>query len=538
MKKSLPNNSAARPPDSMSFLFVLVFLGIGSFLPVYAMAQTIFQTSFSNGIYMCGNDIRMKDGYYYIGGTAKDALSSGFFLMKTDNYGDSVWTKEYKASSPVEGKRIILQDDYIYMIGNYNPNKVSSKGFIAKIMTGGEVLWSKTFGTAGSCEFNDIILHDDSTLVLTGSITGTGSGGKDILVTAFDTSGTFKWAKAYGKTGNESGNAIIGTPDSGYYLTGNIDYNDPNGDIFILKLFLDGSMQWCKTYNILRNTYSGQKTYDLIKNSNNQLVVSGETKVYEIAPGDDIWNPIIIKTDINGNAIYAKDYELNSGGGAGFQVMETEDGYFSITGYMKACFGLLVKTNQLGATEWSKVYGFDGTGSSYLNQTKAIIQHGGSYIMTGFIETQYDTSLYLIKANHLGETGCKESEPSLHAEPNTDDPVINDLTLNVTPFVPDITGLLLTSFSPVPSVYTYCETPTGYYQPVEVPGVYPNPVKDFLQLTGFSDSAAYRLLDVLGNKVGSGNKKVIDFRLFPSGVYFLTIYDGETCTTFQVIKTH
>jgi Secretion system C-terminal sorting domain len=536
MKKFRPNNSLSLWSDSMKFLPVMVFMGIWSFLPLNVRAQTKFQTSFSNGIYMCGNDIRLKDGYYYIGGTAKDAVSSGFFLMKTDNYGDSIWTKEFKASSPIEGKKIILQDDFIYMIGNSDPNTGSSKGFLAKSTAGGEVLWSKSFGTAGSCEFNDAILQDDSTLVLTGSITGTGSGGKDIFVTVFDTSGTFRWSKAYGKPGNESGNAIIGTPDSSFYLTGNIDYNDPDGDIFILKLSMDGSPQWCRTYNILRDTYDGQKVYDLIKNSNNQLVISGETKVYEFSPSDQVWNPLIIKTDIAGNVIYAKDYALNSGGGAGYQVMVTEDGYFAFSGYMRSCVGLLVKTNQLGATEWSKVYGWDQSGDSYQNQINAFIQQGGSYVMTGFVETQYDTSLYLIKANHLGETGCKETETPAQAEPHTNTPVINDLSLNVTPFVPDISVLPITSFSPGPSVYIYCETPTYYDQQVQMHGVYPNPVKDYLQLTGFSDSPGYRLSDALGKQVGSGNNKVIDFRSYQSGVYFLTIYDNEACSTFKVLK--
>jgi hypothetical protein len=167
---------------------------------------------------------------------------------------------------------------------------------------------------------------------------------------------------------------------------------------------------------------------------------------------------------------------------------------------------------------------------------KSFIQQGGSYIMTGFVETQYDTSLYLIKANHLGETGCKESETPYQAGAHTDTPVINDLSLSVTPFVPDISTIPLTTFSPGPSIYTYCETPTGYDQQAEGYGVYPNPVKDFLQLTGFSDSTNYRLADALGNMVGSGHEKVIDFRSYQSGVYFLTIYDNEACSTFKVIK--
>jgi hypothetical protein len=521
----------------MKILYSTLFLGLWFFLTVKVEAQTKFQTSFSNGIYICGNDIRLKDGYYYIGGTAKDAVTSGFFLMKTTNYGDSVWTKEYKASAPIEGKRIILQDDFIYLIGNCNPNTTSSRGFLAKSTAGGEILWSKTFTTAGPCVFNDAILQDDSILTVTGSISGTGSGGKDILVAVIDTSGTIIWSKAYGKSGNESGNAIIKTQDSSYFITGNIDFNDLDGDLFILKLSMNGSTQWCRTYNILVDTYDGQKVYDIIINSNNQLVVSGETKVFEFSPTDQVWNPLIIKTDIAGNVIYARDYNLNSGGGAGYQVMETEDGHFAFTGYMRYCFGLLVKTNQLGATQWTMDYGFDQSGSNYLNKTNSFIQHGGCYVMTGFVETQYDTSLYLIKANHLGETGCKESETPAQGEPDTDNPVINDLSLVVTPFVPDFNTLPLTPFCPVPSVYTYCETPTGYTRQVEVKGIYPNPVKDFIQITGFSDLSGYRLADALGNLLLSGNAKVVDLRPYRAGIYFLTICERDTCSTFKVIKT-
>jgi hypothetical protein len=537
MKKFQPENRLNNGSFSIRFISFMIFLGIWSPLPVIVHGQTRFQTSFSNGVYMCGNDIRMEGGYYYIGGTAKDAVSSGFLLMKTDNYGDSVWTKEYLASSPVEGRRIILQDDFIYMIGNYKPNTVYSEGFIAKIKANGEILWSKTLGSPGSCEFSDVILQDDSTLVLTGAVTGIGSGGKDILVAVFDTSGTFKWAKTYGRVANESGNAIMETPDSALFITGNIDFNDPDGDIFILKLSFGGIPQWCRTYNILVGDYDGQKVYDIILNSNNQLVVSGETKVYEFSPSDQVWNPLIIKTDIDGNVIYAKDYNLNSGGGAGYQVMETEDGYFAFTGYMRICFGLLMKTNQLGATEWSMDYGFDQSGSNYLNKTNSFIQHGGCYVMTGFVETQYDTSLYLVKANHLGETGCKESETPLQADPDTDAPVINDLTLNSTPFVPAINNLTLTYLSPGPSVYTYCETPTGYDRRVGSHGVYPNPVKDFLQISGFSDSSGYRLENAFGMKIGSGSDKLVDFRKYPPGIYFLTIIDGDACTTLKVIRS-
>jgi len=431
-----------------------------------------------------------------------------------------------------------VQDDFIYLAGVYNPNTISSRGFLAKTTSAGVVVWSKTFASAGTCEFNDLILRDDTTLVLTGSVTGTGIGGKDILVARFDTSGSLRWSKAYGKPGNESGSAIIAASDAGFYVTGNIDFNDPSGDIFILELTADGTVQWCKTYNIVHSGFSGQNAFDLVMNSSNQLVVSGNTKVYEITPSDQIWNPLLVKTDLAGNVIYAKEYELNSGGGAAYQVMETADGNFAFTGYMKTSFGLLVKTDQLGATSWSKVYGFDQSGGNYLNQAKSFIQHGSSFVMTGFVETQYDTALYLFKTNYKGESGCKESEPGLQAAPNAETPAVNNLSLSVTSIVPGISVLPLASFSPGPSQYTWCETPTGYATPAAVHGAYPNPVEDFLHLTGFSEASGYRLTDSRGNQVGAGHETLVDFRPFRAGVYFLTAWDRGSCITYKIIRVN
>lgn len=501
--------------------------------------QTRFQSSFSNGIYMCGNDIRLNDGYYYIGGTAKDALSSGFLILKTDNYGDSVWSREYRAPLPLEGKRIIPRNGFIYMIGNENPTTGQSRGFLAKSTESGEILWSKTFATAGNCEFNDAILKDDSTLVITGFLTGGGSGGKDILLAVFDTSGSCIWVKAYGKTGNESGNesgnAVIDISGTSFFLTGITDYNDPEGDIFILKLFSNGTPQWCRTYNIIRNGFTGQKAYDLIVNSNNQIVVSGNTKVFEFTSTDQVWNPLIIKTDSAGNVIYAKEDELNSGGGAAYQITVTSDGNFAISGYMRYCMGLLFKTDQLGATQWSKIYGWDQSGFSYSNQINSMVQQGNSFVMTGFVETQYDTSLYLIKANDVGETGCKETEAPLHADPNMDTPVVNDLLLTATTQIADLTDLTLTTMTPAPSKYTYCETTTGYKQPAAVHAIQPNPVKDFLQLTGFSYKVIFTIADALGHNVANGFGPLIDFSPYRPGVYFLTCCDMGSRYTYKVI---
>lgn len=259
------------------------------FFFIHLPAQTVFQTSFSNGIFMCGKDIRLNNGNYYIGGTAKQTTTSDFLLIKTNNFGDTLWTRKFHASLPIESKQILVRNEFIYLLGNCNPGTDLSKGFIAKVKENGLVIWTKQYGGSGTYEFNSFEFANDTIIVVSGNVKGAGSGGSDILITMFDTAGIVKSSKAYGTPGNETGNSIIGNPEEGYFITGSTDRNDPQGDIFILNLAADGTPVWCKTYNIIHGTgYSGQHGYNLIKTSNNQITVAGDTKVYEFSPFDGL----------------------------------------------------------------------------------------------------------------------------------------------------------------------------------------------------------------------------------------------------------
>ena len=517
-------------------IFIQTFVCFNVFLSGQLQAQNVFQISFSNGIFMSGHDIRLSNGNYYIGGTAKQATASDFLLIKTNNLGDTLWTRKFHAGSPVECKQILVGDGFIYMLGNCNPGTVTSKGFIAKVGENGLVAWTKQYGGSGTYEFNSFELANDSLIVVSGNVTGEGAGGKDVLITMFDTSGLVKSSKAYGTPGNETGNSVTGNPEEGYFITGNTDSNDPQGDIFILNLAADWTPVWCKSYNIIYGTnYSGQHAYDLIRIANNLLTVSGDTKVFEFPPSDEVWNPLIMKCDLSGNVIYAKDYSLNSGGGPASRVIETSDSHFVLTGYMRSTLGTLIKTTELGEPDWSRVYGTSNIGSGGLNNVShSLLQDGTSFLLTGYIETTYDTSLFFVKTNNLGESGCFFTDTP-YCNPGTDNPTINSLNFTTTPVNTTISDLPLTVSPANASMYVYCDIPTGVKGTEDNISVFPNPVSDYIHLQGVSQQATYQLINSLGDILETGWSHVIDVRYYQPGIYFLRINDKGICHSYKII---
>jgi hypothetical protein len=265
-----------------SYLFAI---GIAFLLVVnrqIVTAQTTFQKTYSNGQYLFGNDIGFYNGCYYITGASKTNTNSMLFVEKTSSYGDSLWTFYFAAQNPIEGKKIISANGDLYITANSYMTSGNTKGLLAKIKENGDVIWSKTFGTNESQIYNDAIMPDDSTIVVVGTVTGTGAGQKDIIVSVLDTSGTVKWSKTYGTIANEKGNSIIKTSDTCFVIAGSTEFFDPSGDMLVMKISMAGAFKWAKTYNIIHSYgsdyYTDQSSTGIMETMTHFLVMTGPQK--------------------------------------------------------------------------------------------------------------------------------------------------------------------------------------------------------------------------------------------------------------------
>ncbi len=204
------------------------------------------------------------------------------------------------------------------------------------------------------------------------SVQQTNDGGYIIAtwegVSKLDPSGNTEWQKAYDSSGDVY--LIQQTPDGGYIVAGDIENN-----IWILKLDLNGNIQWQKAYG--GNSYDNVE--DIQQTSDGGYIVAGFTYSFASVWDTDVW---ILKLDLNGNIQWQKAY----GGGhddVASSIQQTSDGGYIVAGetcsFGYYCDAWILKLDANGNIEWQKAYGGnDNDEATTIQQTP-----DGGYIVAG-----------------------------------------------------------------------------------------------------------------------------------------------------------
>jgi ribosomal protein S11 len=151
-----------------------------------------------------------------------------------------------------------------------------------------------------------------------------GAGGTDIFLIKTDASGNLQWAKTYGGTGWDYAYSVQQTSDGGYIVAGHTNsFGAGYYDIFLIKTDANGNVIWAKTYG---GTYSDYAS-SVQQTSDGGYIVAG----YTFSFGAGINDIFLIKTDANGNVIWAKTYGGTVGDEA-YSVRQTSDGGYIVAG--------------------------------------------------------------------------------------------------------------------------------------------------------------------------------------------------------------
>ncbi|MCH7536144.1 MAG: T9SS type A sorting domain-containing protein, partial [Bacteroidetes bacterium] len=157
-----------------------------------------------------------------------------------------------------------------------------------------------------------------------------------------DSAGNVVWAKTFygGKQYDAVGMSVQQTVDSGYVVGGYVRFS--NNDLtaaYLIKTDKNGDSLWAKTYDgaLYDNAFSVQQTND------GGYIVAGQTKSFG-AGMNDAW---LIKTDANGDTLWTKTYG-RSGNDVARSVQQTTDGGYIITGQTDGYGVWLIKTDSMG----------------------------------------------------------------------------------------------------------------------------------------------------------------------------------------------
>ncbi len=361
----------------------ILFLNLGLFRYQYAQPpDTLWTKTFGGLDYDHGYFVQQTtdEGYIIAGYTCSfGAGEHDVWLIKTDDSGDTLWTKTYGGSSYDDGYTVqqTADEGYIIIGDTYSFGANDWDAWLIKTNDSGDTLWTKLFGGSSDDFGRSVQQTTDGGYVMTGRTRSFGAGNEDVWLIKTNALGDALWTKTFGGSDNEQGCSIQQTADAGYIITGVTEsFGAGEHDVWLIKTDTLGDTLWTKTFggsdldvgNCVQQTTDGG------------YIIAGRTRSFG-AGNSDVW---LIKTDDSGDTLWTRTFGGSDIDG-GSCVQQTTDGGYIITG-MTQSFGAgnydvwLIKTDGSGDTLWTKTLG----GGYYEGGYTVRETSDGGYVITGY----------------------------------------------------------------------------------------------------------------------------------------------------------
>lgn len=393
-----------------------VSLTVLVFLLMFALSSAQFITferfyggdyyEVANGILQTQDQGYLIAGYSYSFGTSSD--TSDIYLMKTDSLGDTLWTKSYGGTDFDEAYDMQPTSDNGFIIIGYTRSfsvtPCTSDVYLIKTDENGDSLWTRTYGGAHFDIGHAAYQTSDHGYILTGQTRSFVTGTWDVYIIRTDSLGDTLWTKIYGDDYDQSGRAVQQTTDGGFIITG---YTGVTGelwpDIFLMKLNSSGDSLWTKTYGSSLIDYGAK----VRQTTDHGYLVAGYIN-WDVVWESDIY---LLKTDSLGDTLWSQVY-TGYGQDMGFSLSQTADNGYIIAGFTgQAGFDsrdvYVIKTDSMGDTLWTHTYGGDHRDQGY----GAVQTVDNGYAIAGFSD-RYGTDnwdFYLIKTDENGNVAIEEN---------------------------------------------------------------------------------------------------------------------------------
>jgi hypothetical protein len=475
---------------------------------------------------------------------------------------DTSWTKTYGGDSHDYATSLLQADDGGYLLAGitYSYGAGDKDVYLVKTNPYGDTLWTKVYGDSLIDNVFAIKPTLDGGYVIGGWSSSYSGDNRDFdcYIVKIDYFGMLEW-KSY-CTDSSSGGAydIVQTDDGGYLLAGGAKGAYPmiNFDLFVVRADQFGDTVWTRRYIVPgRESWDGL-AYSVTKTFDGNYVVAGEI-FYQRENISDIY---VLKINDNGDTLWTQiiDNQMRE---YAWDCTETPDNDIVLTGWTWAGFSdptgdkvYLAKLTDGGEFLWQKIYAYPWPVSSYNDAWAAVVDpNDNGYLIVA--DTRQDMidqrDIYVIKTDTEGDTLW-----TIKTGNNIDEAPSNIITTDDGGFA--VCGMKYTLNS---SGHLYEDfyllkyesltdiAPTDTYIPREIQLIqnYPNPFNGQTSIKySLPVSAEVKLdiLDILGRKIVSliNSRQPAGYHDIiwrgddlPSGIYFFKLQAGDFVDTKKMV---
>ena len=255
-----------------------------------------------------------------------------------------LWQRTIGGSDWDQPSFISKTNDGGFVVGGFSESNISgektenSRGgydyWVVKFDNSGNIQWQKTLGGDQDDYLRKIIqISDDGYIVLgysssgiSGDKTENSQGGTDYWILKLDVSGNIMWQKTIGSDDNDTVADVEQAADGGFLIGGTASSGVSGdktvvGDVWILKLDVNGNIQWQKGYDFFANSNL----------SNARLTDDGGFIIAGSGTGGIFSDYVVSKLNMNGNSVWEKIY---GGDGEDYltNLILTDDGGYMVIG--------------------------------------------------------------------------------------------------------------------------------------------------------------------------------------------------------------
>ncbi len=292
--------------------------------------DTLWTNIFLSGLSSSGYSVRQCSdrGYIIIGSNSYfGPFGNDFVAIKTDSLGSEQWNKIYNIDFTDQGTCVQQTSDGGFIIAGYSYATLDndSCGVLIRLNAFGDTVWTKLFRTNRSITFNDLLITNDGGYLLAGSYSDSA------WIVKTDSLGNVLWSKLYGGGNITFAMSIRQTLDDGLIVTGFImQCNDDSCRIIYLQKLDDTrAVEWTHFYPANGNYFTqGNPNNVIVRQTSDSgfFIMTNRTTPYvEI-------RIYLLKTNSCGDTVWTRLYGNAGGNTTANSAEQTSDGGFIITG--------------------------------------------------------------------------------------------------------------------------------------------------------------------------------------------------------------